>query len=117
MAAGNLRALYHGHVFGDRGDAVPSSLAALEAQLADDRTAPCLVSGGYYESGLAVVAAPVREAGGRMVAAINATCAGSDARHAQALCPVVIEAADTLSSLLGAQPAAHTLNNGERAWA
>jgi DNA-binding IclR family transcriptional regulator len=117
MAVEDLRALYDGHVFGDRGDAVPASLAALEAQLRDDRGADCLVSEGYYESGLAVVAAPVRESGGRMVAAINATCAGTDARDAQRVRPAVIAAAAKLSALLGAQPGAHDISNGEQAWA
>ncbi len=112
----DVAALYEAHVFGVRGDAVPSSLQALLEQLERDRAAGCLASDGYYETGLAVVAAPVRERGDSIAAAINATRAGAGAAEAARVRAAVIEAADTISALMGGSPAARVNSNGERAW-
>ena len=112
----DVTALYEGHVFGDRGDAVPSSLQALLAQLERDRPMGCLSSDGYYETGLAVVAAPVRERGERAIAAINATRAGASAAEVEQVRQSVIEAADTISAFLGRLPETHVKSSGERAW-
>ncbi|VWX54559.1 IclR family transcriptional regulator [Novosphingobium sp. 9U] len=115
LDADELGSLYESHVFGDRGDGVPASLQALIAQLADDRAASCLVSAGYYEAGLAVVAAPVRERGDRLAAAINANRVGATAMEAERMRAAVIEAANTISAQLGASPGSRIPTNGERA--
>lgn len=115
LAAHEVAALYDGHVFGDRGDAAPASLLALQAQLAEDRKAPCLTSDGYYETGLAVVAAPVRDRGDRLAAAINATRAGATAIEAERVRTAVVEAANTISALLGGSPGTPIDSKGERA--
>lgn len=115
LGAAEVAALYDGHVLGDRGDAMPASLPALLAQLEQDRAAACLVSDGYYETGLAVVAAPVRERGGSVTAAINATRAGASAADAERVRTAVIEAANTISALLGGSSGVLIHSSGERA--
>jgi len=116
LGAAEVAALYENHVFGDRGDAVPASPQALMAQLDKDRAAECLTSDGYYETGLAVVAAPVRERGDCLAAAINATRAGATAAEVERVRAAVIEAANTISALMGGSPGARINSNGERAW-
>lgn len=51
----------------------PSSLKALKALLAEDRARGYAVSQSFFEPGVSAIAAPVRDSGGRIVAAINIT--------------------------------------------
>jgi DNA-binding IclR family transcriptional regulator len=69
-----------------------------------DRDRGFAVSRGFYERGVAAVAAPVRDASLRIVAAINATApAGErDAADLDAITAAVVRAANAISAQLGA---------------
>jgi DNA-binding IclR family transcriptional regulator len=51
----------------------PTTLKALAALLAEDRKRGYAVSQAFFEEGVSAIAAPVRDGGGRIVAAINVT--------------------------------------------
>jgi DNA-binding IclR family transcriptional regulator len=95
-----LRALFPGEPLRAFSPQTPTTLAALKARIAEDRARGHGVSEGYFESGVSAVAAPVRDAGGRVVASINATLFGG-ARINDALIAEVIRAASEISRALG----------------
>jgi DNA-binding IclR family transcriptional regulator len=78
----------------------PTTLSALRVRIAEDRARGHGVSEGYFESGVSAVAAPVRDATGRVVASINATLFGG-ARINDALVAEVKRAAAEISRALG----------------
>ena len=78
----------------------PTTLAALRVKLAEDRARGYGISEGSFESGVSAVAAPVRDASGRVVGSINATLFGG-ARIGDALIGDVRRAAAEISRALG----------------
>jgi DNA-binding IclR family transcriptional regulator len=70
-----LRSLYAGVELAARGPETPRTVPALETLIAADRERGYAVGQGFYERGVAAVAAPVRDRSLNVVAAINATAA------------------------------------------
>ena len=109
LGAGALAELYEGAGRLERfTDETPGSLAELRRLLAGDAAnGGVVVSRGFYERGVASVAAPVRDGTGRVVAAINVTApegrfpeealAGEVRGH-------VVAAAREISAALGHRP-------------
>lgn len=86
----------------------PTTLAALEALLSEDRRRGYAVSNSFFERGVTSVAAPVRDRTGRVAAAINVTAvdAALDPRYLHGeLKDRVIAAAAEISAMLGASAA------------
>ncbi|WP_068085271.1 IclR family transcriptional regulator [Novosphingobium rosa] len=94
-----LRDLYADHAFGPNGIA---SLADLEQMLREDHARGHVASTGFHEAGVAVVAAPVRDASLQIVAAINATATGPASTDLSAITQAVARAAHAISRLMGA---------------
>jgi DNA-binding IclR family transcriptional regulator len=111
-----LRAIYGDAPLLRYTEQTPTTLAALEDLLAEDRRRGYGVSTAFYESGITSVAAPVRDHNGRIVAAINAA-AVDPALAPQflhgALKDEVCAAAATISEMLGA-PASRPAPDGDR---
>jgi DNA-binding IclR family transcriptional regulator len=99
-----LQKLYGGKPLPSFTEQTPKTLAALEALLAEDRRRGYALSRAFFEVGVTSLAAPVRDASGRVVAAINAVAV--DAERDAALSPDVtarvIAAAALISDMLGA---------------
>lgn len=90
-------------------DQTPTTLAALKEMLAADRRRGYVVSRAYYEKGVVSIAAPVRDATGRAVAAINVTAAAHTVEAAAletTMKDAVLEAAGKISAWLGYRAAA-----------
>lgn len=105
LAPAELRALYGGKRLPRYTEQTPTTLAALEALLAEDRRRGYAVSVSFFERGVASVAAPVRDHSGHAVAAINATAvdAASDRAFLDgALKDRMLAAAAEISAMLGA---------------
>lgn len=83
----------------------PRTLAELRALIAEDRTRGHAISRGHFESGVSAVAAPVRDASGRVAASVNATLFGGDAPD-QSLIVAVLDTASEIGRALGAPAAA-----------
>jgi len=81
----------------------PTTLKALKALLAEDRERGYAVSQAFFEEGVSAIAAPVRDGGGRVVAAINVTAVNAhieeQAMHG-ALKEAVLDAASEISRWL-----------------
>jgi DNA-binding IclR family transcriptional regulator len=82
----------------------PTSFAALEKLLNEDRRRGHAISRAFFERGVTSVAAPVRDHSGRAVAAINAVAAGPapDDFVRGTLKDRVLRAAAEISAMLGA---------------
>ena len=102
LDAAALRALYKGRRLKRFTSQTPASLAELEAMLAEDRRRGYAVSQSYFEDGISAVAAPVRDASGRAVGAINATAQGLRDVPAR-LIGQVVAAAEDISQALGSR--------------
>jgi IclR family pca regulon transcriptional regulator len=99
-----LTSLYLGHAFQRYTDQTPASLDELRALLRDDAARGYVLSRSFHERGVISVAAPVREATGDAVAAINVTAAENSISAATlegAIKDDVVETARTISSWLG----------------
>jgi DNA-binding IclR family transcriptional regulator len=97
-----VRALYAGVPMPASTAHTPTTLDGLLARLAQDREAGLAWSDGHYEPGIASVAAAVRDATGRPVAAINVSgqAASFEANRAR-IGAAVAEAAAEISGRLG----------------
>ena len=105
LTPAELRALYGDGPLAEYSEQTPRTLAALEAMLVEDRRRGYAISTSYYERGVTSVAAPVRDRGGRVVAAINATAVDPalDQRFIQGeLKDAVCAASAEISAMLGA---------------
>jgi DNA-binding IclR family transcriptional regulator len=121
LKSAELRSLYAGVELAARGPQTPQTVLALEALVAADRERGYAAAHGFYEPGVAAVAAPIRDRSLKVVAAINATAAinsatrrngATTAAGAQvdasgtidllAVTTAVVRAADTISARLGA---------------
>jgi len=100
-----LAALFPGPALPAFSPQTPRTLAELRALLAEDRARGHAISRGHFESGVSAVAAPVRDAAGRVVGSLNATLFGGDAPD-DALIAAVREAGAELGRALGAPVAA-----------
>jgi DNA-binding IclR family transcriptional regulator len=106
LAPAELKALYAGKKLERYTEQTPTGLAALERLLEEDRRRGFAISTSFYERGVTSLAAPVRDASGKVVASINAVSidAASEAQILRAgLKDKVLAAATSISSLLGAQ--------------
>ncbi len=86
---------------------LPRGLKDIVAQWKRDRESGVVIQVGSFESGVASVAAPVRDMSGNVIAAINATQTVSESASreaAQRVKRAVVETATTISQLLGAAP-------------
>ena len=105
LAPAELQALYGETRLPRYTEQTPTTLAALEELLAEDRQRGYAVSVSFFERGVASVAAPLRDHSGRAVAAINVTAveAALDAAFLDgALKDRVLAAAAEISAMLGA---------------
>ncbi|MGH7090975.1 MAG: IclR family transcriptional regulator, partial [Stellaceae bacterium] len=107
LTPAELAQLYAGRPLPKFTDQTPASLAGLERILAEDGRRGYAVSQSFYELGVTSVAAAVRDATTRAVAAINAVAvdAERDAALGSEVADRVIAAAALISQMLGA-PAA-----------
>lgn len=102
-----LRSLYAGVELTEHGPETPRTLAALEALIETDRARGFAVSTGFYQQGVAAVAAPVFDGSRKVIAAINATApAEQQTVNLDAVARAVVRAAQAISVQLGA-PAAN----------
>lgn len=76
LPADELRALYAGHPMTGYTDETPTTVAKLEALLAEDRRRGYVAATSFFEPGLTTVAAPVRDRSGAVSAAISVTALG-----------------------------------------
>jgi len=100
-----LAALYKGKALEAYTEHTPTNLAALTKLLAEDRQRGYAVSTSFYERGVTSIAAPVRDAGGRAIASINAVSvdAATDEQYLRGdLKDNVLAAAAEISQMLGA---------------
>lgn len=107
-----LAALYPEPRLARVNDKTPRTLADLRRTLADDRARGYAVSESNYEAGISAVAAPVRDGGGKIVAAISIvvprpTLAPSGERDR--LVSLARETADALSHRLNYRPAVESV--------
>lgn len=98
-----LRALYKGCALKEFSAQTPNTLADLEKLLAGDRARGYAVSQSFFESGISAVAAPIRNASGETVAAINVTAIRSD-EITEALIERVMSTASEISRAMGNKP-------------
>jgi DNA-binding IclR family transcriptional regulator len=98
-----LGALFRGYAFESFTPQTPTTLKALKALLAEDRTRGYAVSQAFFETGVSSIAAPVRDGAGRIVAAINVTAVNAHiddkAMHGE-LKDAVLDAAGEISRWL-----------------
>jgi DNA-binding IclR family transcriptional regulator len=110
LPADELRALYAGHPMTGYTDETPTTIAKLEALLAEDRRRGYVAAASFFEPGLTTVAAPVRDRQGRVAAAISVTALGItipfEVVHGE-LKDKVRGAADAISAMLDAPHARH----------
>jgi len=97
------------------GDLAALGLAAVADRIAEARAVGYAIVREEFESGLVSVAAPVRDAAGRVMAAINVSAPSFrfDDRL-EAAAPVVVAAADRVGRALDRDPAAARSGSGER---
>lgn len=103
----SLVALYRDETYRNAPGRTPRSLAELVAQWRRDREGDVVTQVGSFESGMASIAAPVRDMSGNVVAAINATQALSSEAFrdsGEAVRVAVAGTAAAISRLLGNQP-------------
>lgn len=97
-----LAVLYAGRALPTFTEQTPASLAALERLLAEDRRLGYAVSRSFFELGVTSVAAPLRDASGRVVAAINAVAIDAAEPVGGEVIDRVAAAAARISEMLGA---------------
>src|SRR5690606_9790880 len=105
----SLVTLYRDETYRSVPGRTPRSLAELVRQWKRDREGEVVMQVGSFESGVASIAAPVRDMSGNVVAAINATQAlSSEATREmeERVRAEVLATAAAISRLLGARPAA-----------
>jgi DNA-binding IclR family transcriptional regulator len=102
MEEADLRALFRDETWDRLPGRTPQSFADLLGQWRRDRGAGTVVQIDRFETGIASVAAPVRDLSGRTVAAISAARAGMGAEAAEALKDPVAATARRIAELLGA---------------
>ena len=105
LSSTELRALYVKETLPPYTEQTPTTRAALEALLIEDRRRGYAVSTSFFEPGVTAVAAPVHDRSGRAVAAINVTAVDAtlEARQLHGeLKDRVLAAATEISSMLGA---------------
>jgi DNA-binding IclR family transcriptional regulator len=100
LSDAELRALFPTEPLRAYSPQTPTTLAALKARIAEDRARGVGLSEGYFESGVSAVAAPVRDASGRVAASINATLFGG-AKITESLIAEVKRTAAEISRALG----------------
>lgn len=105
LPAADLKALYPGPNLPRHTEQTPTTLAKLEAMLAEDRNRGYVASTSFFEPGLTTIAAPVRDKTGQVIAAISITALGitisPDVIHG-ALKDRVCAAAEAISAMLDA---------------
>ena len=104
LGEAELAQLYAGRDLPRFTDQTPVDLEALQSLLRADRARGWVVSRSYFERGVASVAAPVFDASGRVMAAINITVAETAVDTAVLEGPLkddVVAAAAAISSWLG----------------
>lgn len=120
LSPAGLRALYKDKPFERFTPKTPTTLAALERLLAEDRRLGYVMDASFYERGVTSVAAPVRDYSGKTVAAINVTIVDSLVDEKALYGEVTSEtcaAAAAISAMLGAPiatPATDDLLLGSR---
>jgi DNA-binding IclR family transcriptional regulator len=101
-----LFALYGDEPLARYTEQTPTNLAELEELLAEDRERGFGISKSFFERGITSVAAPVRDRGGKVIAAINATVfeliLEAQLLASGGLCDEVCAAAREISDMLGA---------------
>jgi DNA-binding IclR family transcriptional regulator len=105
LTPAELRTLYGRSPLRAYTEDTPTTLAALEAILIEDRLCGYVIGTSLFERGVTSVAAPVRDRTGRTVAAINVTAVGAvlDRRYLHGeLKERVLSAAGEISGMLGA---------------
>lgn len=103
-----LRGLYADEWESLAGYSVTGAMGDFETLLRADRQRGYAASDGYHEPGVRVVAAPVRDASLRIVAAINAVAVGGPDQQLDGIVGHVLAAAQELSRLQGAPAALPT---------
>jgi DNA-binding IclR family transcriptional regulator len=97
-------ALYEDYKFETYTSDTPNSIGALVSRVEQDRKEPSIVSWGFYEAEVASIAAPVRNAEGKVEAAISVSCPISVYDHdtfSTRIRRIVEEAAADISRGLG----------------
>jgi DNA-binding IclR family transcriptional regulator len=105
LPADELASLYADNKFRRFTDQTPANLEELRALLGEDARRGYVVSRAFHEPGVVSVAAAVRDTTGAAVAAINVTAAENSIAAGAlegAIKDDVVEAANTISSWLGA---------------
>ncbi|AZG09855.1 IclR family transcriptional regulator [Pigmentiphaga sp. H8] len=114
MSLDELRELYPQGTLPIVNAFTPRSVEQLHALLAEDRRRPYLLHEGFFESGISTLAAPVREQGGAIAAALGVAMPAVplEAGRLERLADSVCESAAELSSLLNyrGQDAAYGLD-------
>ena len=98
-----LGELYDHHPLERYSTQTPTTVGELETILAGDRRRGYAVSRSFFESGVSAAAAPVRDASGRVVGAINATVFTAE-DVSEELIARVMSAAEDISRALGGKP-------------
>jgi len=103
-----LRALYPEKRLETYSPATPKTVAELFDMVQADRQRGYVLGEGFFESNISTVAAPVRDHGTRIVAALGVTVTSGriDANRADGLVRRVRETADEISGLLNYSPVA-----------
>ena len=112
LEEGEVRALYPGgQLPPDGGARAAATLPALLAQLRADRARGHVAHVAGYEAGVASAAAPLRDVGGRVVAAINLSTVALLTSEVELHGPVaaeVVRTAESISRALGWSPRAES---------
>jgi DNA-binding IclR family transcriptional regulator len=105
LSSAELRALYKDKRLQSYNENTPTTLAALERLLNDDRQRGYVISASYFERGISSVAAPIRDYTGRAVAAINVSLIAGvvdDKTFRGAIKDRTLAAAAKISGMMGA---------------
>ncbi|MEQ9247889.1 MAG: IclR family transcriptional regulator [Nitratireductor sp.] len=108
LSESDLVRLYRDETYQNAPGQTPRSLGELVAQWQRDRGTPAIVQIGSFETGIASIAAPVRDIEGNVVAAINATQSASADRVDSidtSIRDQVVRTAAAITRLLGGTPA------------
>ncbi len=112
--------LYRGRKLAAVTDQTPVTLDQLRRRLDEDRSRGVAWSDGFAEPGLSSAAAPVFDAGGRPVAALNVSGRGedfADAARRERIGEAVRSAAEEISRRLGWHPVAQPSTSSATSWA
>ncbi|MBM3487706.1 MAG: IclR family transcriptional regulator [Alphaproteobacteria bacterium] len=107
LAPDELDRLFLGRSLQKYTEQTPTSLPVLKAMLARDRQRGYVISRAFYVKGVCGIAAPVRDAAGRVVAAINLIAPDSRIDAGQLEGPLkeaVVDSARIISTWLGYRP-------------